>query len=365
MGENKMLDLKIRKSFGDFTLECEARFGDGVTAIFGPSGSGKSTLLNSIAGLVRPDEGEVRFEGKTLYSSDDGSHAPPEKRRFGYVFQDSALFPHMSVSDNIHFGYNLTARENRRIEPSQLIELLQLERLMNRGVANLSGGERQRVALARALATSPRLLLLDEPLASLDGGLRGVILGYLKRIRRELGTPMVYVSHSISEVMALADNALALRDGRAVAYGRASETMVLPEVSAFAQFDALENLLEAKVLQRRDYEDVAELEVGNVRLLAAGVRRSEGESLTVSIRAGDIIVSRQIPPQTSARNTIRARTSEIHTLDSRVLVYADIGTRVMVEITPNSLESLELREGSDMYLIIKANGIIPLESSGG
>ena len=214
-----MLSLKVRKTFDGFTLDCEAQFGDGVTAIFGPSGSGKSTLLNSIAGLVRPDEGEITFDGKALYSSHDGAHVPPEKRRFGYVFQDSALFPHMSVSDNIHFGYKLTAREDRRIEPSQLVELLQLQRLLERGVANLSGGERQRVALARALATSPRLLLLDEPLASLDGGLRGVILGYLKRIRRELGTPMVYVSHSISEVLALADNALVLRNGNVVALG--------------------------------------------------------------------------------------------------------------------------------------------------
>ena len=360
-----LLDISIRKSFGDFALECEARFGDGVTAIFGPSGSGKSTLLNSIAGLIRPDAGNITFEGETLYSSESGAHIPPEKRRFGYVFQDSALFPHMSVSDNIRYGYKLTAPEGRRIEPSQLVELLQIQRLMNRSVANLSGGERQRVALARALATSPRLLLLDEPLASLDGGLRGVILGYLKRIRRELRTPMVYVSHSISEVMALADNALALRDGKAVAYGRASETLVMPEVSAFAQFDTLENLLEARVSRRHDDEDIAELEVGDARLLATGVRRNEGDTLTISIRAGDIIVSRRIPPQTSARNAIRAQVSEIHAVDSRMLVYADIGTRVMaqmmVEITPNSLNTLELREGVDMYLIIKANSVIPLE----
>ena len=359
-----MLELKVRKSFPDFTLECEAVFGDGVTAIFGPSGSGKSMLLNSIAGLVRPDEGDIRFDGESLYSSGEGAHVPPEKRRFGYVFQDSALFPHMSVADNIHYGYNLTARDDRRIEPSQLVELLQLERLMERSVGNLSGGERQRVALARALATSPRLLLLDEPLASLDGGLRGVILGYLKRIRRELGTSMVYVSHSISEVMALADNALALRDGRAVAYGRASETLLMPEVSAFAQFDTLENLLEARVARRFDEEDIAELEIGDARVIAAGVRRGEGESLTVSIRAGDIIVSRQIPPQTSARNAIRARVSGIHTVASLVLVYADIGTRVAVEITPNSLETLALREGAEIYLIFKANSVIPLDVHG-
>ncbi len=360
-----MLELRVRKRFAGFALECEAQFGEGITAIFGPSGSGKSTLLNSIAGLVRPDEGRISFEGDVLYSSGEGKHVPPEKRRFGYVFQDSALFPHMSVADNIHFGYRLTARDDRVIEPSQLVELLQLERLMGRGVGYLSGGERQRVALARALATSPRLLLLDEPLASLDGGLRGVILGYLKRIRRELGTPMVYVSHSISEVMALADNALVLREGRVVAYGRASEALVMPEVSSFAQFDTLENLLDAVVVKRFDEENLAELKVGDARVLAAGVQRTEGETLTVSVRAGDIIVSRQIPPQTSARNAIPARVSEIHMVDSMVLVYADIGTRVAVEITPNSLEALGLREGTQIYLIFKANSVIPLEGSGG
>lgn len=362
-GAQLLLNLKVRKSFADFTLDCEAQFTDGITAIFGPSGSGKSTLLNSIAGLVRPDEGEIRFKSEVLYSSEKGVHLPPEKRRFGYVFQDSALFPHMSVSDNIHFGYKLAAREDRRIEPSQLVELLQLDRLLHRGVSNLSGGERQRVALARALATSPRLLLLDEPLASLDVGLRGVILGYLKRIRRELGISMVYVSHSISEMMALADDALILRNGKVVAFGQSSEALVTPEVSALAHFDTLENFLDGVVRKRYDNEDLAELEVGDANLLAVGVRRDEGESLTVSIRAGDIIVSRQIPPQTSARNAILARVSEIHKVDSRVLVYADIGTRVVVEITSNSLEALELREETEMYLIIKANSVIPLEGS--
>lgn len=359
-----LLQFSIRKRFGDFTLDCEARFGDGVTAVFGPSGSGKSTLLNSIAGLARPDEGEIIFDGETLYSSRRGVNLPPERRRFGYVFQNSALFPHMSVEDNIRYGYRLTPRADRRIDPARLIELLRLERLLERGVANLSGGERQRVALARALATSPRLLLLDEPLASLDAGLRGVIIGYLKRIRRELGIPMIYVSHSLSEVIALADDALTLLDGAAAGFGRAIDALVQPQVSAVADYATLENLLDARVVRGDDGADgegLAELQVGAARLLAAGAHRAPGERLTLSIRAGDIILSREMPTGISALNIVSARVTEIHALDARVMVYADIGARVVVEITRSSLRSLDLRPGADVYLIIKANSVIPLD----
>ena len=210
MGE-PVLSFKIVKRFSGFSLDCEATFESGITAIFGPSGSGKSTLLNCIAGLITPDAGEIEVSGKTVYSSSSRKNVSPEKRRFGYVFQESALFPHMNVQENIMYGYKLTPAHHRKIDPEQLAELFQLSSLMNRGVINLSGGERQRVALARALATSPSLMLLDEPLASLDGRFRGVIIEYLKRVWEELRTPMVYVSHSISEVMALAENTLALR----------------------------------------------------------------------------------------------------------------------------------------------------------
>ena len=359
-----LLRFSIRKRFGDFTLDCEARFEDGVTVVFGPSGSGKSTLLNSIAGLARPDEGEIVFDGETLYSSRRGVNLPPERRRFGYVFQNSALFPHMSVADNIRYGYRLTPRADRRIDPARLIELLRLERLLERGVANLSGGERQRVALARALATSPRLLLLDEPLASLDARLRGVIIGYLKRIRRELGIPMIYVSHSLSEVIALADDALTLLDGAAAGFGRAIDALVQPQVSAVADYATLENLLDARVVRggdAADYDGLAELQVGAARLLAAGARRAPGERVTLSIRAGDIILSREMPTGISALNIVSARVTEIHALDARVMVYADIGARVVVEITRSSLRSLDIRPGADVYLIIKANSVIPLD----
>lgn len=358
MSDDPLLRFRVRKRFGGFTLDCEAQFGRGVTAIFGPSGSGKSTLLNSIAGLARPDEGEIVFDDETLYSSERGAHVPPEKRRFGYVFQNSALFPHMSVWDNIHYGYKLTPRGGGRIAPSHLIELLRLERLLERGVGNLSGGERQRVALARVLATSPRLLLLDEPLASLDGGLRGVIIGYLKRIRRELGIPMVYVSHSISEVMALADDALALLNGRAAGFGRAIDTLALPAVAAVADFATLENLLDARVVKRFEDDGLTELQVGTARLLAAGVGRNAGETLTVSIRAGDIILSRGMPSQISALNIVKARVAEIQALEGRVMVYADVGARIAAEITRSSLRALGLQAGMEIYLIIKANSIV-------
>lgn len=358
-----LLELRVRKRFGGFDLDCEARFGDGVTAIFGPSGSGKTTLLNCVAGLARPDEGFIRFAGETLHSSDTGANIPPHKRRFGYVFQDSALFPHMSVSGNIEYGRKLTPKSDARIDPAHLVDLLRLGPLLDRGVNNLSGGERQRVALARALAASPRLLLLDEPLASLDGGLRGVIIGYLKRLRRELGTPMVYVSHSVSEALALADDALALRGGRAAAFGRAADTLAHPQVAGSADYGALENLLDAKIIRRIEGEALTEVQIGAARMLAVGGRGGAGETITVSIRAADIILSRAAPPMLSARNIIPALIDEIHAADGRVLIYADIGARVIAEITRAALDALALRPGQGVYLIIKANSAVALDGA--
>ncbi len=353
------MTLSVSKRFAGFSLECEAAFAPGVTAIFGPSGSGKTTLLNCIAGMVTPDEGEIEALGRTIYSSSRRKNLPPEKRRFGYVFQDSALFPHMSVRDNIMYGYRLTPARLRRTNPEQLVELFRLSSLMDRRVTNLSGGERQRVALARALATSPELLLLDEPLASLDAGFRGVIIEYLKRVRRELGTSMVYVSHSISEVAALADTTLVLVGGRPVIHEKTSRVLVHPRVAEFADYPTLENLLEARVAARQSGERLAELEVGDERLLTPEVDGQPGEFVMVSIRAGDIILTLDMPSRMSARNVIPATIEEIHALSQgdRVLVFADIGVRLVVEITPSALNELGLEPGQRVYLIIKTNSI--------
>ena len=360
-----LVRFNLAKSFPEFSLECEAAFESRITAIFGPSGSGKTTLLNSIAGLTTPDEGEIEVLGQTVFSSSRRKNLPPEKRRLGYMFQDAALFPHMSVRENILYGYRLTPARERKTDPDELVDLLQLSPLLGRRVGNLSGGERQRVALARALATSPRLLLLDEPLASLDGVFRGIVMKYLKLVSRELKTPMIYVSHSISEVVAVAETALVLSRGRVVVHGRTPHVLVHPAVSDIADYATLENLIEAEVLSSGQADGLAELMIGNATLLAPEISGQPGDVVMISIRAGDIILASEVPPKMSARNVIRAVIEEVHPVGPRVLVYADTGVRLMAEITPSALEELGLREGQEVFLIIKSNSIMVLDAPEG
>ena len=359
-----LLTFSVTKRFPGFALECEASFESGVTAIFGPSGSGKTTLLNCIAGLTDPDEGDIEVLSRQVFSSSRRKNLPPERRRFGYVFQDSALFPHMSVRENIMYGYKLTPAEHRVTDPDDLVGLFRLSPLIDRSVTTLSGGERQRVALARALATSPDLLLLDEPLASLDGGLRGIIIEYLKRVSRELRTPMVYVSHSISEVMALAESVLVLLDGKRVVHGPATQVLVHPDVSKIADYATLENLLEAEVFSVGGDGQLGELKVGDASLLVPDTRRSAGDTVVISVRAGDIILALDVPPRMSARNVVPARIEELHVVGSRVLVYVDVGARLVVEITPSALAELELKVGQTVQLIIKTNSVMVLDAPG-
>ena len=365
MGVNEpLLAFSLTKRYPGFSLECKAEFKSGLTAIFGPSGSGKTTLLNCLAGLTRPDEGEIVALGETVYSSAMQRNLPPDRRRFGYVFQDAALFPHLTVWGNIRYGYRLTPPARRRIEPEQLVQLFRLEALLDRGVGSLSGGERQRVALARALATSPKVLLLDEPLGSLDVAFRGIIIRYLKRIWSELRTPILYVSHSISEVMAIAEDMLVLSEGKAVIQGRPSQVLVHPGVSAMADYATLENVLEAEVVSREDGGELSKLRVGRVQLRALEVRSEPGDVVTISLRAGDIILALEVPSKISAQNILKATVDEIHTTGARVLVYVDIGTRLVVEITPGALRELGLREGQQVYLIIKSTSILVMDATG-
>ena len=354
------ITFNITKTYGDFSLSCQGAFSDGVTAVFGPSGSGKTTLLDSIAGMVSPDSGEIRVGGRLIYSSADGVDLPPEKRRFGYVFQDGALFPSMSVRENIEYGFRLTPQSERQADPDELADLLGVRRLMDRGVSGLSGGERQRVALARALAVSPRLLLLDEPLASLDAAYRGSILRHLKGVSDALRVPMIFVSHSLSEVLALAPRAFALDGGSAVAYGRTPEILAHPAVARVADYGTLENILEAEVVESADGEAASALRVGDATLIAPPTAARPGDRVSVSIRAGEIILSLGALPMTSARNAVPAVIRELRPAGARTLVYADVGAPMVIEITPASAAAMNLKAGQDIYLIIKSNSVLTL-----
>ena len=359
------LRLNVRKSYRDFVLDCEAEFDAGVTAVFGPSGCGKTTLLDCVAGMTSPDGGEILLQGAPLYSSTDRVDLAPERRRFGYVFQHGALFPHMTVRENVMYGYALTPEAERRFEPDDLGGLLGISHLMERGVKNLSGGERQRVALARALAVSPRALLLDEPLASLDAANRASILTYLRHVSDQLGTPMVYVSHSLSEVMALASNTLALSEGRRVAYGPTGEVMAHPGVAQIADYSTLENILEAEVVNVDDATGTSILGLGDTELVGPPTDAVPGERVTISIRAGDIILSLGVPPKTSARNAAPSVIRELHEVSGRMLVYLDVGERLVAEVTPASASELGLRIGQDVHLVFKSNSILVFKSETG
>ena len=355
---DSFISFRVRKSYGDFSLDCEADFVDGVTAVFGPSGSGKTTLLDCIAGMTSPDTGYIRVQGDSVYSSDSRVDHAPERRRFGYVFQHGALFPHMTVRKNVMYGYALTPDSERRVDPNEVVSLLGISHLMDRTVKNLSGGERQRVALARALAASPRLLLLDEPLASLDAAHRASILTYLRHVAEQLGTPMVYVSHSLSEVMALASNTLALAAGRRVAYGPTAEVMARSDVASYADYSTLENIQEAEVVSSDPSMGTSTLRLGDTTLVGPPTTAVPGERVTISIRAGDIILSLGVPPLMSARNAAPSVIRDLHEVGGRVLVNLDIGDRFVAEVTPASASELGLRSGQDVHVVIKSNSIL-------
>ncbi len=214
-----MLLVEVEKRLGDFTIAARFSTQGGVTALFGPSGSGKTSIVNMIAGLLRPDAGRIGVDDTTLFHSQFRVNVPAYKRRIGYVFQEGRLFPHLTVAQNLDYGRWMHALPREPAELERIVALLDIASLLQRRPGKLSGGERQRVAVGRALMMQPRLLLLDEPLASLDAARKAEILPYLLRLRDELRVPMVYVSHQASEVRQIATSVVRLAAGRVQAVG--------------------------------------------------------------------------------------------------------------------------------------------------
>lgn len=352
-----MLSARITRRLSDFTLDVDLSCPYPVTAIFGPSGSGKSTLLNLLSGLLRPDSGEIRFDGEALYSSAAGIDLPPERRGIGYVFQDDLLFPHMSVARNLQYGQDLLPPRLRRFQAGRVVDLLEIGPLLDRRPGQLSGGERQRVALGRALLSSPRLLLMDEPLASLDQGLKNRIIPYLRHIRSELKIPILYVSHSVAEILELTGQVVILRDGRAVAQGDffhvANRADVLPLIEAHG----FENVLPVEVVSGDESQGVTVVRHGTQELKVPYCSRGVGTRLFVGIRADDVILCRERPTGLSVRNALPGKVMEISEVGARGLVYVDVGKRMAVRITLEAIAELRLSPGDTVFCLIKTSAI--------
>ncbi len=223
-----MMDIHLEKHYKNFKIKIEYSCRDiGITALLGRSGAGKTSIINMIAGLSRPEKGHIIIKNRSVYDTSKNINIVPEKRRFGYIFQEGRLFPHLSVVSNLTYGMRLIPPESRYIKMDQVIDLLDLSRLLDRRPAKLSGGEKQRVAIGRALLTSPYLLLMDEPLASLDEARKQEVLPFIRRLSTQFSIPVLYVSHSIEEIVRIADKILVITNGRLTASGKTREIMGL------------------------------------------------------------------------------------------------------------------------------------------
>jgi molybdate transport system ATP-binding protein len=339
------LEVSLRHVMGDFTLDVAFAAQGGVTALFGASGAGKSSIVAAVAGLLRPSKGRVVLNGRVLTDMDERIFVPPHQRRAALVFQEPRLFPHLRVEKNLRYGWKRSPERADEKQIAHVIALLGLGDLLDRRPATLSGGEKARVALGRALLASPEILLLDEPLASLDAPRRAEILPYLERLRDEGRVPMLYVSHQVDEVARLAGQVVLLASGRVTAAGPPGET--LPGM------DGLGAVLDA--VSRGPREDgLTELAFDNGRL-AVTAKLASGTRLRVRLAADDILIARVQPKEISANNILRATVVQVNLKGDIAEVALQAGTAwLLARITAASAQRLALSPGLPVFAIVKS-----------
>lgn len=358
-----MLEARLKTVWPGFSLDVDLHLpGRGVTALYGPSGSGKTSCLRCIAGLEQAGQGFVQVNGEVWQDSQNGIFVPPHKRALGYVFQEASLFAHLSVLANLQFGFKRIAKSQRRVDMAQATELLGIGHLLERHPEHLSGGERQRVGIARALLTSPKLLLMDEPLAALDSQRKNEIVPYLQRLHDELDIPVLYVSHAQDEVARLADHLVLLSDGKALASGPIGETLARLDLP-MAMGDDAGVIIEGQVCAYDAQYQLLSLQLPatemSVRVTHAPM--DIGQTLRCKVHARDISLALHDSEASSILNRLPVTVIGEQAADNaaHVLIRLDAGgTPLLARITRYSRDQLSVRPGQRLWAQIKAVAVL-------
>lgn len=347
------LSVDISRSLGGFDLQAAFEAPEGVTVLFGRSGSGKTSIVKSIAGLITPDTGRIALKGRALFDRAKGVDVPVHKRRLGYVFQDSRLFPHLSVRENLCYAARVSGRGARN--PDEVGDLLGILHLLDRRTHALSGGEAQRVAIGRALLSEPDILLMDEPLASLDGSRKAEILPYLEKLQRRTGLSILYVTHNMAEVARLATHIVLIEEGRVIRSGAPDELLTDPDMVRQLGIRDAGAVLSARV-SARPVDGLSELAISGGRLYLPAVDAPVGAALRVRILAQDVILSRARPEGLSALNILPVRVLAVRRGDGPgVIVQLQAGDdRLLARITRRSADALGIAEGTECYAVMKS-----------
>ena len=351
------LQVDIAKSLNGFELRADFAAPEGITVLFGPSGSGKTTLINAVAGLVTPDSGRIALGERVLFDAAKRKNLPAHKRGVGYVFQDARLFPHLSVEGNLNYGRRLAANPPSAAAFDRIVKLLGIGDLLARRPAKLSGGEAQRVALGRALLSGPQVLLADEPLAALDTARKGELLPYFERLRDDGGLPILYVTHSVSELGRLANQVVTL--SRGTASGLRAPADVLADPSLVSGGVRGVGAVITAIVVAHHADGLSELAAGGAPLFLPKLGQAIGAPVRVRIAASDVILSRQRPEGLSALNILQARVMGLREGEGpgAIVALETAAGQILSRITRRSAKALGLAVGGEIYAVVKTVSI--------